>query len=549
MHRFKSILSFLFIALNTLLLAKTIEFDLSVNEYSLASPRHTVWTHLSYLQNNEYRNESIAAKTLSFVGSESQKAKLSVYLKEILDFNDLFIIQDHLPDNPYYIDTITDKAIFTPFEKFPAIYLIKEGNKWLYSPETVNQIIALHQDIESSWQTKLMRSIPDIGHKILIFGVELWQLFGLLVLILLSIVFKKIFTWIVSRFISHYLVRFGREEIAQQFIVPVAKPISLILIALCVINILPAFNIPIQINHYLLLGTKVFASIAVVMVFYKLVDLVNYFLALFAEKTESTLDDQLVPLVNKSLKIFIAIAGSLIVLQNFNVNVTALLAGLSIGGLAFALAAQDTIKNLFGSIMIFIDRPFQIGDWVVSTDFEGVIEEVGFRSTRVRTFANSLVSIPNGKLADQTIDNMGRRVFRRYNTSLGLTYDTPVELIETYVKGLKEIVKLHPHTRKDYYEIHFHSYGDFSLNILVYIFFEAPDWSEELVARHEFNLETKKLAEALGINFAFPTQTIQIEQFPGQESLSPDYKLKPQDQEEELKKYLAGFKEKYPGKS
>jgi MscS family membrane protein len=549
MHRFKSILSFLFIALNTLLLAKTIEFDLSVNEYSLASPRHTVWTHLSYLQNNEYRNESIAAKTLSFVGSESQKAKLSVYLKEILDFNDLFIIQDHLPDNPSYIDTITNKAIFTPFEKFPVIYLIKEGNKWLYSPETVDQIIALHQDIESSWQTKLMRSIPNIGHKKLIFGLELWQLFGLLVLILLSIVFKKIFTWIVSRFISHYVVRFGREEIAQQFIVPVAKPISLILIALCVINILPAFNIPIQINHYLLLGTKVFASIAVVMVFYKLVDLVNYFLARFAEKTESTLDDQLVPLVNKSLKIFIAIAGSLIVLQNFNVNVTALLAGLSIGGLAFALAAQDTIKNLFGSIMIFIDRPFQIGDWVVSTDFEGVIEEVGFRSTRVRTFANSLVSIPNGKLADQTIDNMGRRVFRRYNTSLGLTYDTPVELIETYVKGLKEIVKLHPHTRKDYYEIHFHSYGDFSLNILVYIFFEAPDWSEELVARHEFNLETKKLAEALGINFAFPTQTIQIEQFPGQESLSPDYKLKPQDQEEELKKYLAGFKEKYPSKS
>ncbi len=89
----------------------------------------------------------------------------------------------------------------------------------MYSPETVNQIIALHQDIESSWQTKLMRSIPDIGHKTLIFGVELWQLFGLLVLILLSIVFKKIFTWIVSRFISHYVVRFGREEIAQQFIV------------------------------------------------------------------------------------------------------------------------------------------------------------------------------------------------------------------------------------------------------------------------------------------------------------------------------------------
>jgi len=535
---------FLLIGLAQFLLAENIQYNQKLNEYSLESPRHTIWTHITYLQNDANRNVAIAAKTLNFDGNPSQKEKLAVYLKEILDYNDLFIIQENISDDKDFLDSTQQKNIYIPFQEVPDIYLEKVNNKWLYSAHTISKITLLHTAIETSLSNKLMRVIPDFGHKTLLFGVEIWQLFGLLLLIILSFLLKRIFTWMLSKIIGHYVVRFGQKEIADKFIIPVAKPLSLIFIALCILNILPAFNIPININHYLLLATKVFASISGILVFYRLVDLVNYFLAKFAERTSSTLDDQLVPLVNKSLKVFVVIAGSLIVLQNFEVDVTALLAGLSIGGLAFALAAQDTIKNLFGSIMIFIDRPFQIGDWVVSGDFDGIVEEVGFRSTRIRTFANSLISIPNGKLADQTIDNMGRRIYRRYNTNLGLTYDTPVDLIETYVKGLRAIVENHPSTRKDYYEIHFKSFGDFSLNILVYIFFECKDWSAELEAKHDFNIEAKKLAESLGINFAFPTQTLQVETLPGQESLSPEYKLTPQDQENKLNEFLSAFKSK-----
>ena len=175
--------------------------------------------------------------------------------------------------------------------------------------------------------------------------------------------------------------------------------------------------------------------------------------------------------------------------------------------------------------MIFIDKPFQIGDWITSGDIDGSVEEVGFRSTRIRTFRNSLMYVPNGKLADAMIDNHGLRVYRRYYTKLSITYDTPPPLIETFVEGLKEIVKTHPTTRKDYIEISFNEFGPSSLNIMFYMFFEVPTWSEELQGRHEINLEIMKLAEHLGINFAFPTQTLHIENMPGKPSLSPTYEV------------------------
>ncbi|MDH5610267.1 MAG: mechanosensitive ion channel family protein, partial [Cyclobacteriaceae bacterium] len=198
-----------------------------------------------------------------------------------------------------------------------------------------------------------------------------------------------------------------------------------------------------------------------------------------------------------------------------------LLTGLSIGGLAFALAAQDTIKNFFGSLMIFIDKPFQIGDWITSGDIDGTVEEVGFRSSRVRTFRNSVMYVPNGKMADSLIDNHGLRQYRRFFTQIAITYDTPPELIDGFVEGLRKIVLSHPDTRKDYYNVFLNDLGPSSLNIMFYIFFEVPDWTAELKARHEVLLEIIRFAKQLGVHFAFPTQTLHVENFPGQPSLSP----------------------------
>jgi MscS family membrane protein len=243
-----------------------------------------------------------------------------------------------------------------------------------------------------------------------------------------------------------------------------------------------------------------------------------------AEKTESTLDDQLVPLIRKTLKALVVIIGTLFVLkEGLEVDIVPFLTGLSIGGLAFALAAQDTIKNFFGSIMIFIDKPFQVGDWITSGDVDGTVEEVGFRSTRVRTFRNSVMYIPNGKIADATIDNHGLRQYRRFYTTLTVTYDTPPQLMEIFVEGLRKIVESHPDTRKDGYHIYFNNLSSYSQDIMFYIFFEVPNWAEELRCRHEILVSIVKLANNLGVRFAFPTQTLHMEDFPGKNTLVPSY--------------------------
>ena len=143
---------------------------------------------------------------------------------------------------------------------------------------------------------------------------------------------------------------------------------------------------------------------------------------------------------------------------------------MGLGGLAFALAAKDTVANLFGSATIFASRPFQIGDWVYIDGTEGTVESVGFRSTRVRTFYNSLISVPNAKVVDSVVDNYGARQYRRVKAMLGLTYDTPPDKLEAFVVGVRELIANHPKTRKDLFEVHFYEFGPSSLNVLVYFF-------------------------------------------------------------------------------
>jgi MscS family membrane protein len=348
---------------------------------------------------------------------------------------------------------------------------------------------------------------------------------GILILIFLGFSIYKMLNFVFERLISQTLSRLGYKNIARNFILPIAKPFSLLVIFFLMMILVPVLQLPAEISRYVIKGLRGFWPLFATLIFYHLVDILGIYLQQVAIKTDSTLDDQLVPLLRKTLKAFVIIVGGLFILQNLDFNITALLAGLSIGGLAFALAAQDTIKNFFGSLMIFIDKPFQIGHWITAGggDIDGTVEEVGFRSTRIRTFRNSVTYVPNGKLADMIVDNHGLRQYRRFYTQISITYDTPPELIEIFVEGLKTIVMKHPETRKDYFNIYLNDLASYSLNIMFYVFFEVPTWPEELKARHELILEVIKLAEKLNVRFAFPTQTLHMETFPEKKPLTPGY--------------------------
>ena len=244
---------------------------------------------------------------------------------------------------------------------------------------------------------------------------------------------------------------------------------------------------------------------------FNLVEVIDAALQRLSEKTKSKLDDQLVPLVRKALRIFLVVVFTLFVAQNvFGLDITGWLAGLGIAGLAVSLAAQDSIKNLFGSITVLFDKPFVVGDWIVTEGLEGTVEEVGFRSTRIRTFYNSLITLPNANLINASVDNYGRRQYRRWKTHIGVQYDTTPDQLVAFTEGIRELVRSHPYTRKDYFQVWCNEFGDSSLNILIYIFHEVPDWSTELRERERLFLDIVRLADKLGVQFAFPTQTVHL---------------------------------------
>lgn len=495
------------------------------DEVNLSSPYHTTLTFFYNLEEENFHPDK-AAKTLNLKGAETLNGnQLSVKLKQIFEGKGVIIRTSSIPNEQNYRDTLSgsDQIFYFDRTKLPGVFLEKTGNQWMFSSFTVGQINSLHRETYPYGTAKLLDLLPKIGNEEYL-GFHLWQLVGFLILIFLVFLSHLVFTFLVDKGLLYVLKRLGYGYIGENYLLPIARITSFYFIVLLLALFLPVLQLPTEIWAWIIVIINTLKPLLITVIFYKIVDVIAAYFSKLAERTESTLDDQLVPLIRKTLKAFVIIIGTLFVLkEGLNLDIIPFLTGLSIGGVAIALAAQDTIKNFFGSVMIFLDRPFQVGDWITSGDLDGTVEEVGFRSTRVRTFRNSVMYIPNGKIADATIDNHGLRQYRRFYTTITITYDTPPELVEEFVKGLRAIVTSHPKTRKDTFHVYFNNLSSFSLDIMFYIFFEVPTWAEELECRHEILIQIMKLAETLEVRFAFPTQTVHMETFPEKKSLSPDY--------------------------
>lgn len=446
----------------------------------------------------------------------SEGPALARKLKGYLDARDIFVELDKLSTNPNFVNENGEsRQLIDP--RVPELELVKSGERgWLVSADSVARVPALFDSAVVIDVDSLMSSLPPWATERL-FGVPTYKYAAILILIFIAVVIRFLLTVVLvsqgRKVMSKLRVTWGHELLSR-----VGRPIGTLGAAGFVALSLPSLVLPIRLGKIFLLATQVVAVFSVVWAFYRMVDLFSQWMAQRAAATETKLDDQLVPLVRKALKIFTVAMGSIFILQNLNVDVAGLLAGLGIGGLAFALAAKDTVANLFGSATIFADRPFHVGDWISVMGVDGTVEQVGFRSTKIRTFYDSLVSVPNAKLADSVIDNYGERTARRCSMTLGLTYDTPAEHMQAFVEGIRAILRANDFTVKNRYEVHFKEYGASSLGVLVYFFLEVPSWSIELRERHNIFLEILRLAEELGVAFAFPTQTLHIESLaqPGQ---------------------------------
>jgi MscS family membrane protein len=224
----------------------------------------------------------------------------------------------------------------------------------------------------------------------------------------------------------------------------------------------------------------------------------------------SNLDSQLVRLGARLVGVFCAIAFLIRGADDLGFPAYSVLAGLGVGGLAVALAARDSIANLLGSMFIMLEKPFRIGHIIRVGGSEGTVEDVGFRSTRIRTPDNSLISIPNNTVVNTIIENVSLRAMRRQRLVLQIIYDTPREKVEALIDGVGHLILTHPMTNKTNYQVRFNNFSECSLDILVLFHLEVPDLSAELRERETILLQTMDLMSELGIAFAFPTRTLHI---------------------------------------
>lgn len=509
------------------------------NQNSLSTPFESLQLFVESTKDASYRPEAASIIVYDSARDQSQKTKVVKNLDQILRGSGIIIELESISKNKNFYDSLRGGFIYVINEQLPNIYLKKVNQTWVIEAQAIKEIEKKHDELfRFGTNLFLSEKMKKTSWGTLFMGLQLWQWLGIAFFTLLGLLVRLIISLFFRRLLLKYLKSIGRNEIGEKIILPIVKPLSTFSVLVVLAIFYPLLGLPATVGQYLVLILKSLIPFFATIILYRSVSIVVLILEKLALKTDSTLDDQLVPLVQKILKVIIVIVGGLVIMDSVDVPILPLLTGLSIGGLAFALAAQDTIKNFFGSMMIFVDKPFQIGDWISSGDIDGTVEEVGFRSSRVRTFRNSVVYVPNGKLADSVIDNHGLRQFRRFRMMIALKYDTPPIRIEAFVEGLKKVLLRHPKTNKEKFEIHLNEMGSSSLDVLFYIFFEAPTWTEELKFRQEIILDILKLGEKLSVGFAYPTQTVNIENLPGQASLSQVYTLTKQDLDNRLKEFF-----------
>jgi len=481
----------------------------------LKTPRDAVMLHWKYLQEESYYPK-IAAKALFLKGKTRRHGpELAVKLLKIFQGRALILRFAEIPTDPNFTDSATGRNIYYPFITYNDIYLEKISGRWRYSEETVSHIDDIYSSIYPFTINDYIEKLPAFLRFKLFWSMELWQIVAVLFLILLVYLFQKLLRFIVRYVLKLIFAKLESTDFFDRHFRPVVRAISGIISLSIVILFVPILDLPLNVHIFLVLIYRVTLVIWLVVLSFRITDYAYYRIRKMLEHKGNKMAANMIPFFRTMFKTLLVIIGILFIIVSLGFDIWPWMAGLSIGGLAVALAAQETIKNIFGSITILADRPFDVGDWIIYDNFEGTVEEIGIRSTTIRTFSDSLLTVPNGKLMDVTIDNMGLRKYRRFQTYLDIIYGTPVELLEAYVQGLEKLVQKHDFTRKDVHYIYISGLASSSIQIFIRIWLTSKTWKDELRDRHIFIKDMLELARSLGIEFAFPTQSLFIEHFPG----------------------------------
>jgi len=342
------------------------------------------------------------------------------------------------------------------------------------------------------------------------FNIPLWQYVGSLIYIFLAFYISKFLDFLTRVWLKRWAER-TETKFDDLLLDLLNGPVKIIAFVIFLRIGLEVFSWPPMVQTILTRGFTVVVAISITYTILKFVDLVlSYWKQRSGDNRDKTFDEQLFPIIRKSLKLFVVVVATLVTLDNIGVNITAAIASLSIGGLAIGLAAQDTLANLFGAVAVFVDKPFRIGDAIKLDSVQGNVEAIGMRSTRVRNTDGHLVAIPNKAVGNATIVNITLRPNIKTEMNIGLTYDTTTEKLRQALEIIGKVYRTNAKT-KDLL-VSFNKFADSALNIQVVHWWDGSDNREYLAGMQEMNLMLKERFDAEKINFAFPSQTLYVKQ-------------------------------------
>lgn len=321
------------------------------------------------------------------------------------------------------------------------------------------------------------------------------------------------FAFIMQIIVGHLLKKTAKmnKRFVSDFALNIRKPVCILII---IIGVYISIIIHLSDNPAMIWIEKaalfVF-TLNVIWVLLRTVDAVGAFTETVAEGTSSKMDDQIIPIIRKAAKFVIIAIGVLFFMQANGYPISGLLAGMGIGGIAVAYAAQDSISGIFASIVIFLDKPFMIDDFVQVAGITGTVEEIGLRSTRIRTVDKTLVTIPNKQIMDSNIDNFSKRPRRRTTTTIGVTYDTTPEQMKQLLTGLRKLLFDDENIDSDTIIVNFTGFGDSALNIDMKFFMLTSDYNEWLNMQENINLKIMDVVHGLELDFAFPSTTVYLQ--------------------------------------
>lgn len=348
-------------------------------------------------------------------------------------------------------------------------------------------------------------------------GLALWQYVLSFLLIAMSLFARGIITAFFERVVFPRMGR-ARDGLLGQMLESLLQPLTAFIGVSGLFGAVQVILAPGEVEPDPGLITTAFVTqvyeiactVLLIWAIMRIIDVLGAHFQQRAREEDLLVDVPVIPLLQRSLKIFIGVIGAIFVLQHAGYPIAGILGGLGIGGLAVALAAQDTLSNIFGSIIIFTDKPFKVGDWVVIGEVEGFVETIGFRSTRIRTWPRSLVTVPNKMIADKQITNWSAMPVRRVYFNLRIAYDASAEQMQALSAGINKIIEEHPGVDKDYYLAHFTEFGTDGLEILIYYFTSSVIWKEHLQVKEEVNLSIMRLVEEIGVSIGKPGRDVYL---------------------------------------